>query len=46
MGWWGQRLASLAEHAFRRPLKKGELEPVVSMVYAKLDEGLSPQKPP
>lgn len=36
------RLKALAKNAFRRPLEKGELDPIVSMVKDKIDAGLAP----
>ena len=36
------RLEAFAEHAFRRPLEKGELDPILAMVGTKLDEGMQP----
>ena len=36
------RLRAFAEAAFRRPLEAGELEPIESLVIAKLKEGLKP----
>ena len=38
------RLKTFAEKAFRRPLKKGELDPIESMVVDKLDAGIAPLK--
>ncbi|MEM7143534.1 MAG: DUF1592 domain-containing protein [Verrucomicrobiota bacterium] len=37
-----ERLESFAESASRRPLKEGELDPILALVNAKLDDGMKP----
>ncbi len=39
-----ERLRIFAAKAFRRPLRPGELNPIESMVYRKLGEGMKPLK--
>ncbi|MDG1073053.1 MAG: DUF1592 domain-containing protein [Akkermansiaceae bacterium] len=39
-----ERLSLFAQHAFRRTPNKGELQPILSLVSAKLDAGVTPLK--